>query len=157
MSDFLVDLWAGDRAAILTATAIYFVLTGAWSLAFCFRVRRWPSTMGRLTTASLRKFGHSMNASDQDYRANVLYEYDVDGQAFEGTRLSPTIIVASANARFLLRWQMKGIERVGEDGVRVFYKPGNPAKSYLIVPSNRTIGIVGIVMFGAAYLIYRAI
>lgn len=157
MSVFIDNVLAGDRTAILTLAALYFVLMGLYSIWFCFRVRSWPSTVATLNHASLSRFGWSSTASDQDYRANVGYTFEVDGQRFEGHRLSPTIIIASANARFLLRWQMKGIERIGEKGARAFYKPSNPKKSYLIVPSLRTIGIVAVTMFGSALLIYSAI
>ncbi len=157
MSDFLSDILAGERSAIIRASALYFAVMGAWSVAYCFRLRRWPSVVGTLEEAGLGRFGASSTRSDQTFRANVLYRYEVDGESFEGARLSPSIMLVSANARGLLSWQMKGIERIGEDGVRVFYNPSKPRKSFLIVPPNRTIAIVAIAMFGAAALIWMAL
>ena len=157
MDDFLTNLIAGERSAILVAAAAYFAFFGLWSVIFCVRVRQWPSIIGTLDAATLTKFGWAMVTSDQDYRANARYKYEVNGQTYEGTRLSPSIMIVSHNLRGLLRWQIRGIERSGNDKVRVYYKPSNPAKSYLIVPSNRTIAIVAITMFGAALLIYWAI
>ncbi|MEO9826212.1 MAG: DUF3592 domain-containing protein [Paracoccaceae bacterium] len=157
MTEFIDGLMAGDRASVLTAAALYAVIMGLFSIWFCFRVRGWPSVVAKLNRAGLDRFGWSSTASDQDYRADVAYSFDVDGQTYSGHRLSPTIIIASANARFLLRWQMRGIERIGEEGVRAYYKPSNPEKSYLIVPSLRTIAVVAVVMFGSAALIYSAI
>ena len=157
MDEFLTNLMAGERAAILVAAAAYFAFFGLWSVIFCVRVRQWPSIIGTLDVATLTKFGWAMVTSDQDYRANVRYKYEVNGQTYEGTRLSPTVMIASYNVRALLRWQMRGIERTGDNGARVYYKASNPAKSYLIVPSNRTIAIVATTMSGAALLIYLAI
>ena len=157
MREFIDSLLAGDRAAILSAAAFYALAMGALSIWLCFRVRKWPSVVATLKHAGLDRFGWSGSASDQDYRADVAYSFEVDGQTYDGHRLSPTIIIASANARFLLRWQMRGIERIGEDSVRAYYKPSNPKKSYLIVPSMRTIAVVAVVTLASAALLYGAI
>ncbi|MGI9389877.1 MAG: DUF3592 domain-containing protein [Boseongicola sp.] len=157
MNDYLAELFAGDQSAIILAAAVYCGVFGAWSVVYCFLVRRWPSTIGTLNEAGLTQFGWSTIPSGQDYRSDVQYTYEVDDQTFQGKRLSPTFIVTSLNARALLRWQMKGIERVGENGVRVYFKPTNPQKSYLIVPSNQTITLLAVIVFGGALLLFSAI
>lgn len=156
MGAFFESLMAGERDAILVAAAVYSAAMGAYSIWFCFALRRWPSTVATLSRSGLSRFGWSSTASDQDYSADVSYSYVVDGETYEGHRLSPAIIIASANARFLLRWQLRGVTKVGEDRVKVFYKPTNPKKSYLIVPSWRTIGLVALITFGCALLLLGA-
>jgi len=157
MSGFLNDILAGERTAIIQAAAVYFAVMGLWSIGFCIRLRRWPSVVGILEEAGLRQFGAASTKSDQTFAANVLYQYEVNGEHYEGSRLSPSIMLVSSNVRALLRWQLKGIERLGGDRVRVFYNPTKPRKSYLIVPPNRTIAIAAVAMFGAAALLWAAI
>ncbi len=53
---------------------------------------------------------------------------------------------ASHNAKGILDWQLRGVERLSSEHVRVFYHPKRPAKSLLIRPGLPDIGVTG---FGA--------
>jgi hypothetical protein len=46
------------------------------------------------------------------------------------------IIVASHNVQFILKHQLSKLETYPDNKVKVFYKPSNPAKSWLILPSK---------------------
>ena len=117
-----------------------------WISLYCFlilgyssirqlRCRRWPSVWGKLEKEELRKVGGTAwSLSDQDYATDALYHYEVDGQHYAGKRVSPWIVIASHNARFLLEKQMAKIHKRGDDQVRVYFNPRNPRKSFLILP-----------------------
>lgn len=127
---------AGDTEAILIVATVYFVMAGLLSLILSLRIRSWPTTRGTLAHSNLDSMTPSMRADDVNYYADLKYSYVVDGVRYEGKRLSPTYIVASANLRFLLKWQISGITRLENNEVVVFYKPSAPQKSYLIKPGK---------------------
>lgn len=133
---FFVDLFNGDTQAILIVATVYFVMMGLISFALSLRIRSWPMVRGTLLHSGLDPMSPSMRADEVNYSADLMYHYVVDGKEYEGKRLSPTYIVASANMRFLLTWQMSGITQLANEGVAVFYKPSNPKKSYLIKPGK---------------------
>ena len=140
---------AGDTQGIWFWAAVYAALVCGYSVFHQLRVRRWPSTMGRLERLGLRKFGATEWArSEQDYVGDALYTYRVDGTLYEGSRVSPWVVVASHNARALLSWQQRGVEHGEDGGVRVYYDPARPGKSFLIVP-----GRVGLVVTVGAALV----
>jgi len=64
------------------------------------------------------------------------YIYDVEGKTYHGKRVSPWIIVASHNAKFILKDQLSKVETYTENKVIIFYKPSNSDKSWLISPSK---------------------
>jgi len=142
IDSFFNAVLAGESQAIVTLVAIYFVLAGSYGLAYCIWIRSWPATEGKLTTAGLERWGPSMRAHEQDYIAHIQYMYSVGGVAFEGSRLSPTFVMVSANSRFVLNWQMKGIKKLGVDQVEVIYNPRNPRKSFLIKPGLPTFSLL---------------
>jgi len=144
----------GDKQTWLFIFAAYTLLCGLISLIFQIRILNWAATPGKLIQSQAAIWGFASSASEVDYHANVRYNYTVAGTVYEGHRLSPTLIIVSANLRFILRWQMKGITHLSTDEVMVFYKQSNPKKSYLIKPGN--IGIcftVGMVFFPMIYLL----
>ncbi len=157
MGAFIEDLMAGERSAVITTAAAYCLIMGTYSIVVCLCLRSWPSTVAKWNHSGLARFGSSNEVSEQEYHADASYTFEVDGQTYEGNRVSPMIIIASHNARFILQRQMRGIIPVGEDSVKVFYKPSNPKKSYLIIPSMRTIGTLAAVTIGFTVIIYGAI
>lgn len=66
---------------------VLIVLTG--SLWHVLRVRRWPSTEGRLLRLGVRQFGATeFNPADQQYVPDALYSYRVHGQSYQGREIS---------------------------------------------------------------------
>jgi hypothetical protein len=52
-----------------------------------------------LNHIGLDKFGAAIILADQDYRADALYTYQLEGKTYQGKRISPWVIVASHNAQ----------------------------------------------------------
>ncbi len=128
-------LWQGNDQAIVFWGAVYLGLVGFASLIFQAYVRSWPSVPGELVRADLAPWGGPTWAkSDQQYKLDGRYRYQVGGRTFEGRRVSPWVMVASHNARFLLRHQLKGVARHPDGTVTVYFNPRRPNKSYLIRP-----------------------
>ena len=138
MSDYIEEMWRlalqGDAQGVWFWVAFYTFLVCAYSVVFQVRTRGWPRTEGKLVRASVEPFGaREMDPSARDYRATALYGYEVSGVAFDGTRISPWVFVVSHNLTFLLEKHLSVIERLPDGGVRVYYNPRNPRKSYLAV------------------------
>lgn len=157
MFETLNDAFSGDRDAFLAVAATYAAICGAISLTFIYRVSRWPSTEGVLEDAAVVQFGGTENSlSDTDYMAKVRYHYTVDGELYVGHRLSTWTIVASHNARGILRYELKGIERLEDDRVGVYYNPAKPSKAYLIAPGWRSALTTGLFCWGTAAALWTA-
>ncbi len=82
---------------------------------------------------SVRPFGANADSNERKYRSKALYTYTVDGQAYEGSRISPWVFVTNHNARKILEMQLAKVERLSGERVVVHYDPKKPQKSYLIV------------------------
>ena len=135
---YFKDMWElalqGQTQGIFFWAALYAFVLCAYSLIFQIRTRYWPSTRGELAEMEIEKFGAADRVkSDQSYMSRALYKYKVSGVTYDGTRISPWIIVVSHNARFILEKKMSCIQRFPDKRVKVFYNPNNPRKSYLIV------------------------
>lgn len=126
----------GDRQTILFLISLYCFLVLGYSAIHQWRMRRWPSTTGHLVNMEKKVFSAHATRSDTTYRLNALYEYYVNGKQYQGKRVSAWVVVASHNAKGILDWQSRGVERVGDDQVRVFYNPAKPSKSVLIKPGQ---------------------
>ena len=138
LREYLVSMFhlalAGELQGVWFWAAVYAALAGSYSLWFQLRTRRWSSTNGRLEALGIRKFGLTEPVrAEQDYVGDALYSYRVDGESYRGTRISPWVVVASHNARALLSWQQRGVQRDANGGVRVFHDPARPEKSLLVV------------------------
>lgn len=128
-------LWQGDVQAVVFWAAVYCFLVGFFTLVHQLRIRRWPAAAGVLATAGVQRWGGpEWVKSDQQYSLKAAYGYQVEGRFYEGHRVSPWVMVASHNARFLLESQLKGVQRHADGTVSVFYNPRRPHKSYLIRP-----------------------
>lgn len=144
----------GQIQGIWFWAAIYTFAVCAYSAAYQVRIRNWPSTTGSLQHATVARFGiNERNLSSQNYEADTRYSYEVSNIQYEGSRLSPWVLMASHNLRVLLRWQLSSIRSGPAGEVDVFYNPKNPAKSFLIVPSKLGILITFLVSVlpGALY------
>ena len=144
MFDYIQQMWdlalQGETQGVWFWVAVYAFLICGYSVVFQLLCRTWPSTKGQLISIGLDKFGRAMVLSDQDYKTNALYTYQVKGKSYQGKRVSPWVIVASHNAQFVLKKQLSKVETYPNNQVKVFYKSSNPAKSWLILPSK--LGIV---------------
>ena len=153
MENFLQDLMAGDKDAIVVVITAYFLLMTGWSLVQQIRTRAWPSTVGQLASLGTRKFGVAeVQPADQDYVNKAHYSYRVDGREYTGTRVSPWIIVASHNAKALLENELKGVNVSADGSVEVFYNPLKPHKAFLIKPGY--FGMAFTAAIGALPLVY---
>lgn len=136
--EYFTTMWemaaAGEKQGVMFFIALYCLLVMSVSLYGQWRMRQWPSTMGRLINSGTRVFGaHDLSPSDTQYTATALYEFNVYGQSYRGKRVSPWIFVTNQNARSILEHQLNSIDRQG-DRVRIFYNPSNPKKSTLLQP-----------------------
>lgn len=140
MLEYIINMWdlalQGDRQGIWFWASVYTFLICSYSGLFQSLIRTWPSTKGQLMHLGLDKFGSTMNLSEQDYMPEALYTYQIAGKTYQGKRISPWIIVASHNAQFVLKKQLSKVETFADNKVKIFYKPSNPAKSWLILPSK---------------------
>ncbi len=160
MIDYVKDMWAlaldGDRQGVLFLVAVYALVICVYSFVRQLLVRQWPCVSGVLLDAAVKQWGGTEPlVSEQDYKVDSLYEYVVSGQTFRGTRVSPWVIVASHNARFLLRRQLNKIRRHKDGSVDVFYNPKKPEKSFLIRPGMT--GLLVTLAFAVLPSIYYAL
>lgn len=143
---FLFEMWSlaieGEEKGIWFFCALYTFIVCSYSLFFQIRTRFWPYSYGVLAHTSVKKFGGpEWVRSEQNYTADALYHYCVDGKNYEGKRVSPWVMSASHNARFILKKQLNSIETNQNGEVKVFYNPKNPRKSFLIIANKPGIAI----------------
>lgn len=142
---YLQSMWqlamAGSTQGLYFWIAAYTFLVCGYSTIYQIRTRYWPCVRGQLLKADLSYYdAKDWVRSNQNYVADALYSYSVNGADYQGKRVSPWLMVASHNARFVLQRQLAKIDVQPDGCVQVFYKPTNPKKSFLIVAN--TPGIV---------------
>ena len=124
---------AGDERSIFLLACVYTLVVCVYGAFYLARVSRWPSAKGKMIRDGLSHFGVTdLVKAEQEYVTDVRYEYEVNGKNYVGKRLSPWLIVASHNARFVLDMQLSRINKSTDGHVTVYYNPRNPKKSYLI-------------------------
>jgi hypothetical protein len=163
LSNYVQQMWQlalnGETQGVWFWAAMYTLAVCGHSLIFQLRTRSWPFTTGELVVAEVETFGATAPVkSNQDYLSKALYQFTVSGVNYEGTRISPWVFVASHNARAILKKQMSAIYRYPDGKVKVFYNPGKPQKSFLIVAGRVGIFItllVAVLPFAAFYLKYH--
>lgn len=133
----------GDKRSVLFFIALYCLLICTWSLIHQLRMRRWTPAAGRLILADVVLMSPGA-PSDRLYRANALYEFAVNGELIQGSKVSAWQIVTNHNARFLLGMQLGRISHDPNGALRVYYNPRKPSKSVLILP-----GPIGLVVTAA--------
>lgn len=141
MLSYVADMWTlaldGDKQAVLFFCSVYAAVTLGYSAVRQAGARGWPTTRGVLAEAAVKKFGATEWAvGEQDYRVAALYTYQVNGETYEGKRVSPWVVVASHNARFILQRQLSRIRRLEGNTVEVFFNPARPGKSFLVRPGK---------------------
>lgn len=139
MIEYINEMWVlsleGEKQGILFFISLYALLLCSYSFVRQCLIRRWPVTKGILLNSSISEWGITERLrAEQDYAADVTYRYSVSGKEYTGTKLSPWIIIASHNARFVLSNQLKGLRKYRDGSVDVYYHPRRPGKSLLILP-----------------------
>ena len=133
----MVDLASeGELQGIWFWASCYMLVVCLYSAYFQIRTRFWATTVGNIHNLGLKKFGISNDLSEQQYRGKALYSYSVNGQTYEGTRISPWVFVTNYNAKGLLLKQQAGIDMPTKDTVTVYYNPNKPQKSFLLKASK---------------------
>ena len=133
----MVDLASeGELQGIWFWASCYMLVVCLYSAYFQIRTRFWATTVGTIHSLGLKKFGISNDLSEQQYRGKALYSYSVNGQTYEGTRISPWVFVTNYNAKGLLLKQQAGIDMPTKDTVTVYYNPKKPQKSFLLKASK---------------------
>jgi len=137
---YFQEMWQlaidGETQGFFFWFSLYTLIVCIYSMVFQIRMRSWPYTQGDLIELGLDTFGTSFTRSDQDYKANALYNYSVSGVNYSGTRVSPWLMIVSHNLRFVLKKQMSYVLQSTDGKVAVFYNPNNPQKSFLIIPGK---------------------
>jgi len=129
----MVDLASeGELQGIWFWASCYMLVVCLYSTYFQIQTRFWASTVGKIHNLGLKKLSHSNDLSEQQFRGNALYSYNVDGQTYEGTRISPWVFVTNHNAKGILLKQQAGIDMPTKDTVVVYYNPSKPKKSFLL-------------------------
>jgi hypothetical protein len=125
----------GKVQGILFWIALYAFIIFLYSLIRQITIASWPSTSGELFKGDIRKFGSTEWAkSNQDYVVSALYTYVVNGKEYQGHKVSPWVVVASHNIKYLLEKQLRSVQKLPDGKVSVFYNPKKPEKSFLIKP-----------------------
>lgn len=153
MIDYIIAMWNlaadGNKQGILFFVAVYAFLLPGYSLVRQLMIRRWPSTPGVLMRAGVEGAGGADSVKwRRNYVARALYTYQVDGESYAGRRVSAWVVMASHNARFLLRQQLHNIQKLNDGSVMVYYNPRKPQKSYLLKP-----GYIGLLVTIALMLV----
>ncbi|WP_371379351.1 hypothetical protein [Thalassotalea aquiviva] len=145
MHEYFLSMWSlaieGEKQGILFYATLYTSVLLCYSTVYQLKIRSWPSTKGSLVNRNISNWGAKEWAtSDQNYVVNALYKYKVGQQEYVGKRVSPWIIIASHNMKFVLEKQLNGIQKEEDGSIRVFFNPKRPQKSFLIKPGN--IGLI---------------
>ncbi|WP_100657439.1 DUF3592 domain-containing protein [Alteromonas flava] len=139
--EYIDTMWQlaanGERQGVLFFICLYcFVILG-FSFYKQIRASQWPHTWGTLRKKGIRQFGApEILPSDRDFVVDALYDYQVDGQPYQGKKVSAWVIVASYNARKLLDLQLRDVIFREDGKVKVFYHPQKPSNSLLIKPGR---------------------
>ena len=137
----MIDLASeGELQGIWFWASLYMLVVCSFSTYFQIRTRFWASTQGKLHKLGIETFGNTNELSEQQYQGKALYSYTVDGETYQGKRISPWVIVTNYNARALLAKQTSGVHVTSQNEVTVFYNPKKPQKSFLLKANK--LGIV---------------
>lgn len=132
----LVMLLAGIAATAYVGTDI-----AAQSARFA-EGRDWPSVEGRVSTSALEEgSSYQKYGSDAIYRLRVRYSYTAEGRLFVNDRVS---LASEDSFRDRDEANSELAEYPAGAAVPVYYQPGNPGNSALIVEGVRWDRYVGL-------------
>lgn len=143
---YFQEMWQlaiqGQTQGIWFWAALYTFIVCVYSLRLQLSTRHWPWVEGDLSNIGTAKFGATDKIiSNQKYVSKALYQYRVSGVDYNGNKVSPWVVVVSHNAKAILEKQLLGIQRLPSGEVKVYYKPSNPQKSFLIIAGKMGIFI----------------
>ncbi len=148
----------GDKQSLLLVAAVYMLLVCGYSVLYQVSMSRWQGVSGKLRHLSVELFGARERAlPNRQHYSDALYEYRVDGRLYENSKISPWVMVASHNVRFLLYRQLRKVAVGPEGKVTVYYNPRRPEKSILIKPGpvgqliTAALGIAPSVLYVSRY------
>lgn len=154
VQEFMDAVMRRDRDAVLLAISLYLWCVGMYCYVYLRRMARWPSTPGTTRRLGLRYFAGVRDwvQADQDYVLDGVYEYEVDGVRYQGSRVSPWPVKASHNFRGVLLCQLRGVEHTADGRIRVYYDPRRPKRSILILPGRKSFIAVLLIAWGPILL-----
>ncbi len=145
----------GKAQGIWFFASLYTVVLCVYSIIFQVKTRFWPFVEGVLIEIGVDKFGKTeWVKSNQDYVSNALYKYNVSGVNYEGTRVSPWVVVVNHNAKFVLKKQMSSVQQLPDGKIKVFFNPKKPRKSFLIIAGKVGICITALISILPLVLFY---
>ena len=125
------------------SASLYALLVLGYSVMHQLNLRKWSCTQGHLLRERIARFGaKEWITANQDYHLDALYQYEVNGKTYTGSRVSPWIMVASHNVKSLLHRQLDGIEKTPDGAITVYFDPKNPRRSLLIKPGTLGLSII---------------
>jgi hypothetical protein len=136
----------------ILVTTLPFVIIAIIFFYIALRGRRassvtktWPTTTGRIlrSEVELRRSHSSDGGYSSSYYPVVLYEYQVMGQTYQSSTLSPGL---EYGLGFQGRVQARVAKYPVGSMVQVYYNPENPAQAVLehSATGNRILGWVGV-------------
>lgn len=147
--DFMNNL--GSTITIMVAVpfiliALVFIVIGVRARLRASASRSWPSTMGRVLSASVeaRTSTSSEGGTSTSYYPVVLYEYQVNGQTYRNNRLTLGSQMGSGSG-----WaQGRAAQYPTGSIVQVYYNPENPLDSTLEqrAPASNIFFIIALVI-----------
>lgn len=96
--------------------------------------RNWPTTKANILAVSLHEVRHSNAVGAQGATGlllGVAYEYEVDGQVFEGTRASFSDLGDTYDRRLRALYRKLDFSRIMQRSVPVSYDPLDPGNAFL--------------------------
>ncbi|MCO6401142.1 MAG: DUF3592 domain-containing protein [Verrucomicrobia bacterium] len=146
----------GANSIVSSLFAVILIVAGVFAVRFAIRVEKqsaamqsWTPVFAHIRTANLERV---VKKKGTRFRVVARYEYEVDGQSYEGSRVS---VVTSSDAAG--GWNerqyhlLKGAMDQG-GGFKVFVNPANPMESVLF-PEVRRSDVFGPMLIGAIFVV----
>ncbi len=161
-------MYVGARGVIIALSVVILgvglVAYGLWSTSRSRKSKRvWKRTIGMITMSEVTPkeiFNSAIGLTRTYYVPHAIYEYEVDGKQYQGTRLTLEPLLGNRNiteARDDLRRRYPRGKRVD-----VYFNPANPAEATLEMPLEKgkmvlALGISTLTVATASILIYLAV
>jgi hypothetical protein len=146
----------GDDQGVIFFIAVYAFVVCSYSTIRQIMMCKWKMITGKLIRQGISKFGNSSGSSSQAYKLDALYEYKVEGKKYFGTEVSAWKMVASHNLKQILKLQYRGIDKTNGGEISVYFNPGNPKKSLLVLPGLKSQLITMLIgLTPTIYYLYR--
>ncbi|MBW7909431.1 MAG: DUF3592 domain-containing protein [Kiritimatiellae bacterium] len=150
----------GANSLVSSLFAVILIVAGVFAVRFAIGVEKqsaamqgWTPVLAHIRAVDLERVVKKKGAR---FRVVARYEYEVDGQSYEGSRVSVVTSPDAAGGRnerqfYLLKSAM---EQGG--GFKVFVNPANPMESVLF-PEVRRSDVFGPTLIGAIFVVVGVI